>query len=58
MFRLKITPPDVLNLASAVMAECQQPRPSYHQANGWACKLWFDESNALADRIMFESGNR
>lgn len=54
MFRLKITPPDILSFSSAVMVECQRPEPGYHQRNAWACKLWFDERNAIADRIMFE----
>ncbi|WP_191126163.1 hypothetical protein [Mesorhizobium sp. B2-1-2] len=52
MFRLKITSRDSLALAGAAMAECQRPEPFYCQRNAWTCKLWFDERNAIADRIM------
>lgn len=52
MVRIKITPPAILAMADIAMIECQRPEPSYHQRNGWACKQWFDERNAIADEIV------
>lgn len=52
MFRLKITPTDVLNMADAVMRECGQPEPAYHQRNGVVCLHWFRERNVIADKLM------
>ncbi|RWX70451.1 hypothetical protein EN780_03385 [Mesorhizobium sp. M4B.F.Ca.ET.089.01.1.1] len=52
MFRLKITPKRVLDLATAMMTESDLPEPAYNRPSAWVCKLWFDERNALADSIM------
>ncbi|RWF33751.1 hypothetical protein [Mesorhizobium sp.] len=52
MFRIKITPKRVLDMATVMMAESDLPEPAYHRRNAWACKLWFDERNALADSLM------
>ncbi|PBB41766.1 hypothetical protein CK222_21665 [Mesorhizobium sp. WSM3866] len=54
MARIKITPKPLLDFATTVMADNGKPEPAYHQANGWVCKVWFDERNAIANHIMRE----
>ncbi|RWI96398.1 MAG: hypothetical protein EOR22_06460 [Mesorhizobium sp.] len=53
-FRIKITPKPVLDFAATVLFENGRPEPAYHKGNGYACKLWFDERNAIADHLMRE----
>lgn len=52
MFRLKITPPAVLNMANTMMLECKRPTVFYCHRNAWSYKLWLDERNAFADQLM------